>query len=78
MYGFGISSPYNAKGKKQSQGSALDSDSRSEKSAKSDRSQSLQVYREEEDLIAECHIGFDKLLSSLFKFRDRTNNNLIK
>jgi len=49
----------------------------SEQSANSEHAQAIQVFKED-DLMAECHVSFDKLLSSLFQFRASKNSNMIR
>lgn len=57
-----------------------DSNSDNNNSVRSDHSDdkhSIKVFRED-DLMGECHVSFDKLLSSLFKFRASKNNSMTR
>ena len=57
-----------------------DSNSDNNNSVRSDHSDdrhSIKVFRED-DLMGECHVSFDKLLSSLFKFRASKNSNMTR
>lgn len=65
IYGFALPSPFlNPKNKKND---SSDDDKSSQNSQKSSHSQEIKIVQEEE-LLGECHIGFEKLLPSLFQF----------